>query len=432
MKPIKRTIVACLLSVLLLLTLANCTASPLQESQPPGDSYEPSSSSPSNGSADSTLITFWHTYGDAEDEIFLEKVLPLFESKHPGIKVESVRQDGGQFHQMIVMAFGSGQVPDVARVDITNTAAYAAQGGIVAMDRFPEFETIKSSVLAGPLSTNMFRGAYYGLPLNTNCKAAVVNMNIMGDLGFSEPPVTMESFIEAAKVYGNGEFLLNVSGVGGWDLYPYFWLFGGVLTDDGFTVASGYMDSPSSVAAINKMIELNNDKVFTIRDIDGTADAWDGINTEYAMFFEGPWYFGANRDFSESNILPAVIPTFNGKSASVVGGENIVIFEQSRQQEAAWIFTQFMMSEEVQLIMLSVGQLPVIKSAIESDEVRNDPVWSVYHKQLESASSRIPSPQDSTIGQIWSDAMMAIFAEDADVQSTLSQAAAQIDNELAK
>ncbi|NLO39605.1 MAG: hypothetical protein GX115_09065 [Ruminiclostridium sp.] len=45
----------------------------------------------------------------------------------------------------------------------------------------------------------------------------------------------MEAFIDAVKANNDGQFKLNVSGVGGWDLYPYFWLFGGVLTDDGFT-----------------------------------------------------------------------------------------------------------------------------------------------------------------------------------------------------
>lgn len=445
MKPVKKRLFAILSFVLALVFAAGCASTPADSSTSDGNDNNPpatdtpasndTNDSPPNDaptSADPVTITYWHTYGDAEDEFFNNSVLPLFNSQHPEITVEAVRQDGGGLHQMIVMAFGSGQVPDVARVDITNTAAYAAQGGIIAMESLPGFDALKDSVLSGPLSTNLYRGSYYGLPLDTNCKAAVMNMNIMNDLGLSEPPATMEAFIDAVKANGDGQYKLNVSGVGGWDLYPYFWLFGGVLTDEGYTKASGYLDSAASVAAIEKMIELNQDKVFTIRDVDGTVDAWDGIKSEYAMFFEGPWYFGSNRDFSEDNIVPATIPTYNGKSASVVGGENIVIFEQSNQKDAAWVFTQFLLSEEVQLMMLSVGQIPVIKSAIESDSVTNDPVWSVYLKQLESAQARIPSPQDSAIGQIWSDAMMAIFSEGADVTATLQSAAAQIDSELSK
>ena len=372
-------------------------------------------------------ITFWHTYGDAETPVIDEVIIPMFEAANPDIKVEAVRQSG-DFNQMLVTALGTGVVPDVARVDITKTSAYAKLGGIVAMDEIEGFDALKDAVLEAPLSTNLWNGHYYGLPLNTNCKAAVVNLNVLKELGFDEPPATMEEFVAACKEKAPGQYKLNVSGLGDWDLYPYFWLFGGKLTDEGFTTASGYLDSAESVAAINTMLELHADGVFTIRDVDGTPDAWDGINSEYAMFFEGPW-----APFNEeAGIVPALIPTWNGKSASVVGGENIVIFSGSQKQDAAFRFVTFMLSEEVQLELLKVGVIPTLKSCVDSEAVQADPQWSVYMKQLESAQSRIPTPQASTVEQLWQDAMTEIFIEGADVQSTLTNYAAEIDIELAK
>ena len=372
-------------------------------------------------------ITFWHTYGDAETPVIDEVIIPMFEAANPDIKVEAVRQSG-DFNQMLVTALGTGVVPDVARVDITKTSAYAKLGGIVAMDEIEGFDALKDAVLEAPLSTNLWNGHYYGLPLNTNCKAAVVNLNVLKELGFDEPPATMEEFVAACKEKAPGQYKLNVSGLGDWDLYPYFWLFGGKLTDEGFTTASGYLDSAESVAAINTMLELHEDGVFTIRDVDGTPDAWDGINSEYAMFFEGPW-----APFNEeAGIVPALIPTWNGKSVSVVGGENIVIFSGSQKQDAAFRFVTFMLSEEVQLELLKVGVIPTLKSCVDSEAVQADPKWSVYMKQLESAQSRIPTPQASTVEQLWQDAMTEIFIEGADVQSTLTNYAAEIDIELAK
>ena len=372
-------------------------------------------------------ITFWHTYGDAETPVIDEVIIPMFEAANPDIKVEAVRQSG-DFNQMLVAALGTGAVPDVARVDITKTSAYAKLGGIVAMDEIEGFDALKDAVLEAPLSTNLWNGHYYGLPLNTNCKAAVVNLSVLGELGFDEPPATMEEFVAACREKAPGQYKLNVSGLGDWDLYPYFWLFGGKLTDEGFTTASGYLDSAESVEAINTMLELHQDGVFTIRDVDGTPDAWDGINSEYAMFFEGPW-----APFNEeTGIVPALIPTWNGKSASVVGGENIVIFSGSQKQDAAFRFVTFMLSEEVQLELLKVGVIPTLKSCVDSEAVQSDPKWSVYMMQLESAQSRIPTPQASTVEQLWQDAMTEIFIEGADVQSTLTDYAAEIDIELAK
>lgn len=373
-------------------------------------------------------LTFWYTYGDNEEAQLLNAVIPLWEEKHPNIKIETVRQDDSQYHQMIVTSFGTGMSPDVARVDITNVAAYANQGGLVALSDFEDFTSISPDFLDGPLSTGLYKGKYYGLPLDTNCKAAVVNTNILAKLGLNEVPDTMEEFIEAAA--NRGDYSLNVSGVGDWDMYPYFWLFGGTLTNDDFTQASGYLDSDASIAAIKEIIELHDNKILTIRDIDGTADAWDGINSDYAMFFEGPWYFGSYEDREEMGIVAATIPTYEGRSASVVGGEDIVVFSTSKHPVEAYEFAKFMTSPDVQLAMLQSGQLPVLKSLVNDKAVLDNPVWSVYMKQLESAGARIPSPNNSQIQEIWSDTITNIFVNGADVETELHQAAELIDGQL--
>ena len=298
----------------------------------------------------------------------------------------------------------------------------------MALSDFEDFDAIAGDYLDGPLSTNLYQGKYYGLPLDTNCKAAVVNLNVMKELGLDEVPATMEEFIAAAK--DRGSFSLNVSGVGDWDMYPYFWLFGGVLTDENFTRATGYLDSAESIAAINKLLELHEQKIFTIRDIDGTVDAWDGINSEYAMFFEGPWYFGSYEDRAAVGIVAATIPSYEGRSASVVGGEDISVFSTSKHPEAAYEFAKFMTSADVQLAMLKAGQLPILKSLVNSEEVQSNPVWSVYMKQMESAQARIPSPNNANIQEIWSETITNIFLNGADVETELHNAAQLIDEQL--
>lgn len=388
----------------------------------------PASESNQKEPEEQITISFWHTYGDAEEEQFLNEVMPLWEASHPDIKIEAVRQDSGQYHEMIVTSFGTGMSPDVARVDIANIASYANQGGLVALSDYEDFATVSENYLDAPLSTNLYQGKYYGLPLDTNCKAAVVNLNVMKEIGLDAVPETMEEFIAAAQ--SRGKFSLNVSGVGDWDLYPYFWLFGGTLTDAEFTKATGYLDSAESIAAIEKLIELHDQKIFTIRDIDGSTDAWDGINSEYAMFFEGPWYFGSYEDTSAKGIVASTIPTYNGKSASVVGGEDIAVFATSKHPDAAYEFAKFMTSEEVQLAMLKAGQLPILKSLVNSEEVQTNPVWTVYMTQMESAQARIPSPNSANIQEIWSEAMTNIFLNGADVAAELQNAAKLIDEQL--
>lgn len=374
-------------------------------------------------------LKFWYTYGENEEAILLNEVIPMWEEANPDIKIDCVRQDGSQYHQMIVTSFGTGNSPDVARIEITKTAAYANQGGLTALSDYPEFNNLKKNFLEGPLSTNSFRGSYYGLPLDTNCKVAVVNTKILKDeLNLDKVPTTMEEFIEKAK--NRDKYSINVSGFGDWDLYPYFWLFGGVLTNEDFTKASGYFNSPQSVNAIKKMIELHDMGIFTIRDLDGSVDAWDGIESEYAMFFEGPWYnFNAKVDLG---IVPSLIPTYEGRSATVVGGENIAVFSTSKYQEESWKFAQFMTSEKVQAAMLKSGQLPVLKDMVTSSAVLENPIWSVYMKQLESAKARIPSPYTGDIENVFKNCMTSIFVDSANVQDQMDKAAIELDQILSK
>ena len=147
-----------------------------------------------------------------------------------------------------------------------------------------------------------------------------------------------------------------------------------MLTDEGFTKASGYLDSAQSVAAIGAIKQMHDDGVFTIRDLDGTPDAWDGINSQYAMFFEGPWF-----PFTDA-IVPALIPTVNGKTASVVGGENIVIFSGSTKQDAAFKFVQFMLTPEVQLKLLEVGVIPTLKACVGERRREEQPQVERVHE----------------------------------------------------
>lgn len=428
MKKITSEIVSFVLAILLIpLCLAGCGGTQGQNNDPAAPSTAPNDQQASGDEQEITL-TFWHTYGDSEEAQFKNVVLPLWEAEHPNIKIEAVRQDSSQFHEMIVTSFGTGMSPDVARVDIANIASYANQGGLAALSDYADFAGISKEYMDAPLSTNLYQGKYYGLPLDTNCKAAVVNLNVMKELGFTQAPETMEELIAAAQK--RGSYSINVSGVGDWDMYPYFWLFGGTLTDDAFTKATGYLDSEASIAAMNKIVELHDQKILTIRDVDGSVDAWDGINSEYAMFFEGPWYFGSYEETESKGIVAAQIPTYNGKSASVVGGEDIAVFATSKNPDAAYEFAKFMTQREAQLAMLEAGQLPVLKSLVDSEAVQNNPVWSVYMGQMASAQARIPSPNNSVIQEIWSEAVTNILVNGADVAAEFQTAAAKIDAQL--
>jgi ABC-type sugar transport system, periplasmic component len=385
--------------------------------------------------AEKVKITFWHNYGaDKETPYFADNIIPKFKEKYPNIDVEVVPQGDNQYSNLITTALGTNSAPDCARLDSTDVATFANQDGLLALDDMEGFGALKDSVYEGAMSGNLFKGKYYGFPIDTNCKAAVVSMPMLEKLGFKEPPRTMEEFIEVSKKNSPGKPTISVSSTGDWDFLPYFWLFGGVLSDEGFTKTTGYLDGKESIDAITKLLQLYKDKVLAIKELDGTKDAWDGIKDgSYAMMFEGPWFYTFNGNWKDLKTTPAPIPTYNGKTASIIGGQSAVVFKSSKHPKEAFEFVKFLLSEEVQTLEgLNMGQIPVLKSAAQNSDIKTNEVWGVYFQQLNSAKARIPSPYKQVIQDTIKDKFSQIFTEKETPEQALKEAAAIIDAELAK
>jgi multiple sugar transport system substrate-binding protein len=449
MKGTKRFRLAALLTALLMaaVVFVGCTQTPAPTATPaPVATSAPAvaSATPAptatpeptpTAAPEPVTITFWHNYGaDKETPYFADTIMKIFKEKFPWITVNVVAQGSDGYSQLITTSLGTGSTPDVARFDLTDVAGFAKQGALVPLDDMVGFSILKDQLLEGPMSSNLFQGKYYGLPLDTNCKAAVFNTTNLATLGLNAVPATMDELVAAAKDKSPGKPVISVSSAGDWDILPWFWLYGGVLSDEGFTKTTGYLDGADSVKAATDLKKLFDDKVLAIKELDGTADAWDGIKAkDYSMFMEGPWFFAFTADWKTLNIKPAPIPTVNGKTASIVGGESVVMFSNTKNKDASFEFMKFLLGEDVQVLMgVNMGQMPVLKSAAANAELTGNEVWSVYLKQLETAKTRIPTPQKSAVGDALKACFNSIFKGEAAPQAALSKCAATIDAELVK
>jgi multiple sugar transport system substrate-binding protein len=118
-----------------------------------------------------------------------------------------------------------------------------------------------------------------------------------------------------------------------------------------------------------------------------------------------------------------------GSTSSVVGGEDIAVMSSSKNIDAAKTFAQFMTSEEAQVMMGKVGQMPVLKSLV--GDSRLPAYFEMFAKQLETAKPRTVSPNYSKIESILTDAFGRAFRGQATSQAALDAAAQQIDPLLA-
>ena len=327
---------------------------------------------------ETVTINFWHHYSaqSAENETLMNVLIPAFKAENPGIKVNAVSHEWAELHDKVLVSANSNALPDVARCDIAWLPEFQKMGILVALDEeMPNFAEVSGKLLDSAMSTAIINGHYYALALNTNSKIVFYNKAMLEAAGVSIP-ATMEEWIEAVKKLsgenskGQQVWGWNEPALAGWNICPFIWSFGGALTNEDQTIATGYINGPATVKAVETFAELVKAGAITGFNA-GDIPMTDGFGTgRYAMMLEGPWksaeLAGAYPDVAYGT---APIPAGEGGSISVLGGEDIAMFN-TPNKEAAWKFMQFMTGEYAETEMAKCGQIPVNRAALESDTVK--------------------------------------------------------------
>lgn len=379
------------------------------------------------------VISFWHAYNEVETTTLEEQVIPAFEAAHPGITVESLNVPYDQFRRKLLTAIAGGTAPDLIRADIIWVPEFAYMGALAPLDEvMPDFADYSEAVFPGPLSTNFLNGHYYGLPLDTNTRVLVYNEGMLAEAGVTAPPETMEEFLAVCariKALGPEKYCFADGGTYAWAVNPWIWSFGGDVTDPEITKATGYLDGPESQTAYEFLKTLVDEGYMHPGILGGGVDVWGGFgNNQIAMILEGPWFpsfFSMDTEYGF-----ALMPAGPGGHISVVGGEDIVMFQQSQHREAAMEFLRWMLSEETQLTMATVGQIPVLTSAMETEAMQQHEYFGIFLQQLETARARTPHPNWSKIEETYTLAGAAYLRGERSFEVSLGGAATTIDGLL--
>jgi len=384
-------------------------------------------------------VVFWNGYAADGDEIttFREEVLPAFQAQYPNVTVETQEIPYDDLRQKLVTGLAGGVLPDVLRADIIWVPEFADQGVLLALDEaMPDFDELSAQVFPGPLSTNQWGDHYYGLPLDTNTRIIFANDAVLEAAGITEMPATIEDFetmmATVVETQGEGVYGYAEGGTGAWSVLPWIWTMGGAVTDEGLTTATGYLNGEATVAAVT-MLKDWLDKGWMSPSIlgGGTATSDQFGNGQTATILEGPWMPGIFKNqFPELSFSFAPVPAGPDGSQSVVGGEDIVVFNTTEDQDAALAFVRHMLSEDTQLTMGKVGQMPVLSSLVGNTELPD--YYPTFMKQLETGNARTPVPSWPSIDEAISNAVLKALRGDMEIQAALDEAAATVDGLLAE
>ena len=387
----------------------------------------------------SGTVVFWNGYGADGDEIttFRNEVLPAFQEMYPNVTVETQEIPYNDLRQKLVTGIAGGVLPDVLRSDIIWVPEFADQGVLLALDEeMPDFEELAAQVFPGPLSTNKWGDNYYGLPLDTNTRIIFTNDAVLEAAGISEMPMTVEDFeamlATVVETQGEGVYGYAEGGTGAWSVLPWVWTMGGAVTDEDLTVSSGYLNGEGTVAAVTMLKDWLDKGWLSPSILGGGTNTSDQFgNAQTATILEGPWMPSIFKNqFPELGFSFTPMPAGPGGSQSVVGGEDIVVFNTTENKDAALAFVRHMLSEETQLAMGKVGQMPVLSSLVGHADLPD--YYPTFMQQLETGNARTPVPSWPKIDEAISNGVLKALRGDMEIQAALDEAAAIVDGLLAE
>ncbi|MEK3885506.1 ABC transporter substrate-binding protein [Paenibacillus sp. PL2-23] len=392
-----------------------------------GNNEANGSNKPSNDASQETKITpeeveFWVYEPETQErkDVLVNLIAQYEEQSGHTINTTFIPKD--DFNTKLNSSIVAGQNPDVSYLDQPLVPKFAEDGVLLELEAYANGENgiNKEEFYQGALGTVTVGGKLYGLPLNQTTVALFYNKDLM-----PTPPQTWEEWVQASsEIYKANEIAafegLGTGGWGAWLLPALVHSGGGTMVNDEETAATfGSEQGIAAVELVNQLLEYSDKAVRESNNAFG--------NGLIATKISGPWEMGGFKsNFPDLNYGVALIPHAEGQqSYSNIGGDDLVIYENTKAPEAAWDFIKFLTNDQNSILMADVtGNFPVRLAAAQDPKFSNDPDLSVFLKQMETAVARPTITEwlkinDEIIGK----ALEKVFIGEEDASDVMKKAA---------
>lgn len=304
----------------------------------------------------------WADYSEAK---IVDGLLREFERQHPGVKVVQESYPN-QFREKILTSFAAGAPPDVFLLDSGDVPTFVEPNLLV--DLSPYLDRVgfdPDDYYPNVLAIAQRGEQLYAFPKDFTPMVIYYNRQLLRENGIAEPQPnwTWDDFVAKCQALTRdfdddghtdqyGTFFLRF-----FYLYqPFIWLNGGdVLSPDG-THASGYLDSPETIATFRFLIDWHTRWGFTAPlDIKRNPS-----HRQRNMFYlgragflvNGHWWLPELRQYiakRELDIGIVGLPRVPGKAyANIMYESGWAVSVLSRHRKYAVQLAAFMAGEEAQ------------------------------------------------------------------------------------
>jgi multiple sugar transport system substrate-binding protein len=364
---------------------------------------------------DKVTITFWHSFVQSTIPA-LKELVTRFEKDHPNITIRTQYVPTGEaLVQKLITSIQSNTAPDISWLHAHFIEDLVQADAIYTMKEFVEGKNGLSDedindIYPSLLQYASWRGILYTLPMEATNLALLYNKDMFRAAGLDpeKPPQTWDQLKTYAKKLtfdkdGDGKFdqvgffvpIFPAAGPQGswmvWQWKPYLWQAGGYAIDENQTKL--IFNSEAGIAALTLWKELYTDlnlNVFTT-DFDVAF-----ASKHLAMAMDGPWNLPRyQKILKDIDWGFAPLPAGPKRQATIVGGEYLAIFKQTKYPDEAWEFIKWMIKPDIQAFWaMQSGYLPIRRAVLAVPEfqayLKDHPNFKVFVEQMEYGQAERP------------------------------------------
>jgi len=397
-------------------------------------------------------VTFWHSFTQSTRPA-LEKLIDRFHDEHPDIRINAQYiPTGDALAQKLVTAVQSGSAPDISWIHAHYLEDLVRADAVYEMSHFIDGENgITEEEIAdiypALIQYASWQGTMYSLPMEATNLGVIYNKTLFEEAGLDpeRPPETWEELREYSRRLskdenGDGRYeqigffvpAVPASGPQGaymmWQWTPFLWQAGGYLVDEEQTeILWGRQPGIDALSLWKSIYEIQNQRTFTSGD-PLTVMA----SQQIAMMLDGPWNLPRYPElFSRFDWGVAMLPEGPEKRATVVAGEYLAIFKQSRNPDAAWAFVKWMIQPEIQAFWsMESGYLPIRQSVVDVPEfqefLQENAPQRAFVEQMQFAQAQRPIDFNTMeIQRLLSEAIERATVGGEEAEAVLTETAAE-------
>ena len=367
-------------------------------------------------SSDRVVISFWHSCVSSTVPA-LNELIGRYQKEHPGVEIRAQYVPSGDaLIQKLITAVQSQSAPDISWIHSDFLQDLVEANAIYRIDELMTgTDSLTRSDLKDiypPLLVQAeLRGTLYSIPMEATAIGLLCNRELFRNAGLDpdRPPTTwdeLRAFAKKLTLDRNGDGKADQMGffvpvfpssgpLGGWMVWQWYcFLFqaGGNVINSEQTKVLYHEDAGVAALTLWKnMYEELNLNSFTIDYEVAFA------SRQLAMTLDGPWNIPRWNQIKGLDWMVAPLPAGPAKRATVVGGEYLSLFRQSRHPREAWEFMKWMLRPEIQAMWsMKSGYLPVRHAVRDVAEYRlfleHNPALKAYVDQLDVGQA--PNPVD--------------------------------------